>query len=484
MPPSAKPDRSLGWALGGIALLTAFRLALLPFDRADLFTDDAQYWLWGQDLAWGYYSKPPLIGWILWLSTAIGGDGMTAIRAPLPILHGLTALVVLAAGRAIFGPRAGAIAGLAYVTAPAVAVASLLVSTDTPMLLFFALALLAHWRLTRARSLPRAVLLGVAVGLGALAKYAALYFVPCAVIAAAALPMARIAWRDALVAAAVALAILAPNLWWNYANSFSAVTHVVDHNAGLENAARFEPGRLAEAVFSQFGISGPVIFGAWLLGLGALRRDRRIAYLACFSLPVFAVVLLVATRSPVNANWTAAAHVAVFLAAGQVLRDRPGWTRAGIGINLAVSLLLPIAVIFAPTLRIGDSDLLLKRYVGRAEASRHVAEVAREAGLDTIVSGDRSTLADAFYTLRESGLAIYAEPVEGFPPHHYAQKHPLPAGPGEVLFVTTSPEGPACRNPGATFATFAPVAEWQPNGYSNKPLYAFRVPRACFFPPA
>jgi hypothetical protein len=481
MPPKNAPDRALTWALAGIALITLYRLALLPLDRADLYTDDAQYWLWGQELAWGYYSKPPLIGWILHLATSIGGDGMTAIRTPLPLIHAGTALVVLALGRAIFGPRAGAIAGFAYATAPAVAVASLLVSTDTPMLLCFALALLAHWHLTRRRALGWAILLGVAVGMGALAKYAALYFVACAIIAAIALPMARISRRDALVAAVIAAAIIAPNIWWNYANSFSAVTHVVDHNAGLEKGATFKPSRVLGAFFSQFAISGPVIFGAWLFGLGAIRRDRRIAYLACFSLPIFAVILLLSTRSTVHSNWAAAAHIAVFLAAGQILRDRPAWMKAGLGINLALALAMPIAAIFAPTLRIGDGDLLLKRYVGRADVSRHIAALAGEAGLDTIVSGDRSTLADAFYTLRDTDLTIYAEPVEGFPPHHYAQKHPLPPGPGEVLYITTDATGPVCRDPAARFSE---VAHWMPSGYSDRELYAWRVPRACFFPPA
>ena len=51
-------------------------------------------------------------------------------------------------------------------------------------------------------------------------------------------------------------------------------------------------------------------------------------------------------------------------------------------------------------------------------------------------------LADFFYTLRDSGLAIHAEPTQGFPPHHYAQKHPLPPGPGDVLYITRIAERP------------------------------------------
>ncbi len=476
MRPKVRPEFALILALAGIALVTAYRLALLPFDSADLFTDDAQYWLWGQELAWGYYSKPPLIGWILRLATEIGGDGMTAIRAPLPLIHAATAVAVLMVGRAMFGDRAGAIAGFAYVTAPAVGVGSLLVSTDTPMLLCFAVALGAHWRLTRQSAPGWAILLGIAIGLGTLAKYAMLYFLPCAVLAALLMPDARIARRDAMIAAGFALALIAPNLWWNYANSFSAVTHVVEHNAGLEKAGRFAPGRALEMLAAQFAVSGPVIFGAYLAGLGLIRRDWRVAYLACFSLPILSVVLLVALRSEVNANWAAAAHVSAFLMAGLMLAPRPSWLTAALAINLALTLALPLAAVFATTLRIGD-DLALKRYLGRAELSRHIAEVAREAALDTIVSSDRSTLADAFYTLRDSGLAIYAAPTAGPPPHHYAQKHPLPPGPGDVLYVTDSTVPPVC---GDNSTTATEVARWQASGFSTREIQAWRMPRTCF----
>ena len=87
-------------------------------------------------------------------------------------------------------------------------------------------------------------------------------------------------------------------------------------------------------------------------------------------------------------------------------------------------------------------------------------------------------LIDFFYTLRDGGLAIYAEPVAGFPPHHYAQKHPLPPGPGDVLFVDDSP--PACRDP-----QIAPerVDAWTPeDGYRREQVQAWRVPRRCWYP--
>jgi 4-amino-4-deoxy-L-arabinose transferase-like glycosyltransferase len=143
--PTSAPSEARAFRLGlaGIALVTLWRLALLPFDSADLFVDEAQYWSWGQELAWGYYSKPPLIGWILRASTEIGSDAAFWIRLPMPLIHAATAVVVALIGRSRFGGRAGGIAGFGFASMPGVAVGSLLVSTDTPMLLCFALATLA-----------------------------------------------------------------------------------------------------------------------------------------------------------------------------------------------------------------------------------------------------------------------------------------------------------------------------------------------------
>ena len=85
MPPTARSEaRAFGLGLLGVALVTLWRLALLPFDRADLFVDDAQYWFWGQALDWGYYSKPPLIGWIIRLSTSLGSGRRMKKGASLP----------------------------------------------------------------------------------------------------------------------------------------------------------------------------------------------------------------------------------------------------------------------------------------------------------------------------------------------------------------------------------------------------------------
>jgi 4-amino-4-deoxy-L-arabinose transferase-like glycosyltransferase len=362
------------------------------------------------------------------------------------------------------------------VSLPAVAVGSLLVSTDTPLLLCFALAILAQIHLAERRSLAWALLLGAAVGTGLLAKYAMIYFPLVAVLAAVLVPTARIAWRDAGVAAAVALAIVAPNLAWNASHQFATLHHTAD-NADWQDS-RFELGNLLEFVAGQFAIAVPVFFAAYLVGLARLATPVR-RYLAVMSLPILLAIAGQALISDANANWAATAHLAALVLAVAVLIGRPRLVALGLAVNLAVTAALPVAAVFADRLRVGSGNLVFARYVGQSDLSRRAAEVAGEAGLDTLVSGNRAMLADFFYTLRDSGLALHAEPVEGFPPHHYAQSYPLPPGEGDVLYVTRDAAGPAC----AAGVSVEEVASWRPEqGFTTRAIHAVRVPRRCWFP--
>jgi len=459
--------------LAGIAAVTLWRLALLPFDSRDLFVDEAQYWFWGQELAWGYYSKPPLIGWLLRAATEIGSDAPAWIRAPLPLIHAGTAVVVALIGRRLFGARTGAVAGIAFVTLPGVALGSLLVSTDTPLLLAFAVAMLAHLHLAERRSAAWAVGLGAAVGLGLLSKYAMVYFPLSAAVAAAALPAARIAWRDALVAGAVALALVAPNLAWNAANDFATLQHTA-YNADWEGPTADLPA-LAGFWAGQFAVAGPIVFAAYLVGLPRARVSPAPRYPALMSLPVFAIVSVQALLAGANANWAAAGHLGAVLVAAVVLAGRRRWLAAAVAVNLAATVALPVAAVFADRWRVGDA-LVLDRYVGQAETSRAAAALAREAGIDTVVSSSRTYLADLVYTLRDSGLAVYAVPEPGFPPHHYAQAMPLPPGPGPVLLLQRGSGPPDCP-------TGAAAPQWLGDAGSSGEASGWAMPRSCWHAP-
>ncbi|MGV8953003.1 MAG: ArnT family glycosyltransferase, partial [Cypionkella sp.] len=189
-----------GWfrpAFAFVALLMLLRWGLLAFDRTDLYVDESQYWLWGQHFDFGYYSKPPLIGWLIGaVTTLAGSDSVFWVRMPGALLHGATALILAAWANRAMGRREAVLVAALYATLPMVALGSLLISTDTVMAPFYAAALYAFHRLTETRAPRFALLAGAAIGAAFMAKYAAVYFlIGVALIQLS--PAHRIGWRNA-----------------------------------------------------------------------------------------------------------------------------------------------------------------------------------------------------------------------------------------------------------------------------------------------
>ncbi|MBF9035054.1 glycosyl transferase [Rhodobacterales bacterium HKCCE2091] len=464
-------------ALFVIAALTAWRLAFLPYATADLFVDETQYWQWGQALDWGYYSKPPLIGWVLRAVTDLAGsDSAFWIRMPGAVFHAATTLLIVGAAGEVTGRAEAALCGVVYLTLPLVAVGAFLISTDTILLPFFAAATWLWLKLVQGPSAWRAALLGLCLGLGMMAKYAGIYFALGAAVGAL-IPQMRIAWRDLAIAVAVLAVVIAPNVVWNLQNDLVTLSHTAD-NADWVGAGRvsLHPDRALEFLGSQFLVMGPVFFGAYLWAAWRAVRggDARARWLVAMSAPILLLVTVQALLSRAYANWAVTAFVAATILAVPMLWNRARWlVWTGLALNLAVALALPVITLHADTLTARDGDrLLFRHYVGRTATSERILAEAHAAGAADIVSGHRDLLADLFHTGRDSGFAIFAAPVDGPPPHYYEQVFPYSEGrDGPTLWADFT--DPPCDG--------EEVARWSSGpAYRGADIVAWLVPPDCW----
>ncbi|MGR3805080.1 ArnT family glycosyltransferase [Marinibacterium profundimaris] len=483
-PKSTAPE-ALRLGVLAVLALTLYRVVLLAFASADLFVDEAQYWAWGQNLEFGYYSKPPLIGWVIRAFTEVAGsDAPFWIRLPGPLFHGAAALVVLATARRLWGDVAGAATGIAYASMPGVALGALLISTDTILLPFFALALFFWLKLTERSSAGVALAMGAAVGLGMMAKYAAIYFVLGALFSVIFVRGARISWRDAALAALAFLVVFAPNILWNLQNGLTTVSHTADNVDWINDPStrlRLNFSGLAEFFGGQFGVMGPVFFAAYLVVVARkiVTGDWPARWLIWMSLPIILLVCVQAILSRAYANWAAPAYVAAVILTAPWLFDRARRIYcAALGINLALSLALPLAAVFATSWTLNDR-LVLGRYVGRAEASARILSTAREAGLTDVVATSRDLLADLFHAAKGTGIAPWSVPFEGHVPHYYAQRFPYPTGQSAPALYADFADVPPLCAPGTEVTE---LTRWDiPGGaYRGRTLVAWRVGPGCW----
>lgn len=436
-----------------VAALTAFRLVALALSRTELFFDEAQYWFWSRDLALGYYSKPPLIAWIIRGATELCGSGEACIRVPSPLFHAATAMLVYGIGRRLYDARVGFWAGLVYLTLPGVSFSSGLISTDVPLLLFVALGLLAVVNLRERVTLAWAVALGVAIGLGLLSKYAMGYFILSLAIYAVVSREGRAMLKSPVfyVAPLIAAALIAPNIIWNAQNKFATLAHTADNAAW--RGASFHPDNALDFLFGQLGVVGPVLFGAlvwmcvaWIRQPGGLRTlaDRERLLLA-FSVPVLLLMLGQAFMSRAHANWAAFAYIAAtVLVTATMLRAR--WVqpfRFSLGLHAVVIVVLAVGGTFAGRFTLPGGLDPYSRVLGWKDIATAAAEQARAGGFQAIATDKRALAAELAYYLRDTNIPIVAlRGAKDRPNDHFELTRPLTNDtPRPILLVSAKKQG-------------------------------------------
>ena len=427
-----------------LGALLALRIAAIYAAKIDLVLDEAQYWTWSRELSFGYFSKPPMIAWVIRAASAVCGDGEVCIRAASPVLYTLASLMIYLSGRALFDARVGFWSAIVFATVPGVSYSSLLMTTDVPLILFWTIALYAWIMLVKRQSMGFAILLGVAVGLGLLAKQAMIYVVLCIGCHAAASREARQALKGgrAIVAALLAAALFSPNIIWNAEHGFPTVQHT-GSNIGWQYPY-IHPYRVVEYFALQFGVFGPILFAVLLRAAWREIRhpsDPAKILLLCFSLPVLAILTVQALFSRAHGNWSATAYpaAAILVTAVMLELNRRILFLVSLDLHLAIAVMLAAAPAFALQLPLFERLQFLSRVVGWRAVAEAVRTKLAENRYGAIVVDTRELAGELLYYLRDEPMPLYVLPTGPTPSDHYEMTRPFTAAtPQPILFISLS----------------------------------------------
>ncbi len=443
----ARAGSRLGPLLAILAALTLLRLIGLCVSVVDLFPDEAQYWSWSRELAWGYFSKPPLLAWTIALADQLCGSAEACVRAPAPLLYFATSLVVYAIAAALYGRRAAFWAAMLTALGTGVVFSARIISTDVPLLLFWALALLAYVKLIERARLTWTIVLGLALGLGLLAKYAMIYFLLGVALAAVLDADARKLLRrpELWIALAIATVLIAPNLWWNFGHGFVTFGHT-RAVVNAESSFGLHPGNALEFLLAQFAVIGPIVFAVLLVAIARVRSPapaRADRLMLAFAIPPLALITAAAFFTKAYANWAATSAIAAIVLAAGVLSRRQSWglLRASVVIGALAQFVLLAGDAFAtrislPFLPEGQRDLY-RRTLGWRAFAEEAGRLARQVGARTVAGDERNQLGALYYYLRNEPVRILAWPSGGMT---FDLTRPLTAAAAEpILFVTICP---------------------------------------------
>lgn len=365
--------------------LALFRLLVLLSNPLDLSPDETYYWEWSKKLDWSYYSKGPLIALLIRAGTAIWGDHAWAVRMPAFFCSLLFSLVFFFTAERISNTKAAFLAWLALQTTLMFSSSWLLITTDAPVALFWAISLACA---LRAISLDKpwwwfpAL---AAMGLGILAKYTAVllalgYFVYLLLDSKRRQHLQTLGWWSGVLAA---LLCILPILFWNIDHSWVNLQHNAGHlsnNQGL----RFNPIYLLELIGGQLGLIGPVLFVALCLvvyigwNLWRTSGDQVLGMLLWTAFPLIALCLTVSLTRRIYANWPMPLYIGALLISArlsQFSKPHPMINRKWIVSSLATSALVTLIAhlpLYGFNLGIPAKMLTTKKLVGWEELGNRV----------------------------------------------------------------------------------------------------------------
>lgn len=328
--------------LGVFATYCGLTQVVPPFD------DEFYYWCWTEKLQLSYYDHPPMTAYLIRAATAVFGDTLFALRLPACVSTVFVFGVVLALS------RINTVAWWLLLT-PLFSFGAVIVTPDTPLLLFWAAYLYwtvkLHERLTPPDGeghIPMHdwLIAGLLLGCGVLGKYTTGLAVPAGFIA---FLMAG-NWRKWLFGyilhGVVAFLVASPILIHNIRHDFIPLLYQWKHSMGTVDPSLKRFGEFFGIQVLLFGTM-PFVLLPWVFwNWKKLSADPRQRVCLCFyGFPIL-FFLYKATRGPLEGNWALISYVAFWPLAAEwydSVRHKRFW-RWG----MPASFLLPaLAMAFA-----------------------------------------------------------------------------------------------------------------------------------------
>jgi 4-amino-4-deoxy-L-arabinose transferase-like glycosyltransferase len=203
------------------------KIVYVNYSPYDLHTEEAQYWLWSKNLAWSYYSKPPLVGWMNWIATQILGDTEIAVKSNALFVGFLLPILMYLITKRYFGfPKLAFTSSLILMVMPYYTYITMFFTTDTYLVFFWFLTLYFTWEAIRTDKWKYWILSGLSFGFGVLSKYTMLLFLPFLVFYSFINKPGFFRNKKFYLFLIVAVLFFLPEIIWNWQNNFVSFKHL------------------------------------------------------------------------------------------------------------------------------------------------------------------------------------------------------------------------------------------------------------------
>lgn len=368
-----------------------------------LHGDEAYYWLWSHRLQTGYYDHPPMIAWLIALSNYVS-EAEWGVRLVNVAAMATAAGVIYTLTAQLKDKRTATWGVLIFASVILVHAGYTIVTPDSPLILFWSLALLATGRVITRGATRDFALAGAAIGLMMLSKYTAILYVFALLLFMALRRRDLFVNPRTLLAIGVALLVISPMLWWNAQHEWISFTFQLHHGEHANTTLHWNwPTELIGAQFAVFTPVFAAILFTYLFGKPLFYRDDTPFFLALVTIIPLLFFLYKSFTVHIELNYTAPAYVSGTIlcayAFGTFKTTR--WLRIGLITALTLSIIARIALI-------GWLEVVQDRMYGNKEAVQMLNQHRRDG--DTLYANHLTIAALVTYYLDDHPITRIPTP--------------------------------------------------------------------------
>ncbi|MBI3795328.1 MAG: glycosyltransferase family 39 protein, partial [Nitrospinae bacterium] len=302
-----------------VSLFTAVRLLLMGL--TGLGDSESYYWTWSRYMDLSYYDHPPMVAWLIKLSTAIGGDNSFWTRFPSAALFIGICWLVYQTATEIFNDReVGFWSLLIFNLSPLFSFGALQMVPDIPAAFFWMLYVYIVVKILRGGSVYLWYAAGATLGAGLLSKYMLAPLVPATLL--------MLWWHKdhrkhlfqphIYLSGFLGLFIFSPVIIWNYQHDFPSFKfHLVNRNT----ETHFQPNKMGQFIGGQALYMSPLawlglLYVGWRMFRALFReKDERFISLFWLGVPPLAFFYFIGLWSKTSEpHWAALGYLTAFVA--------------------------------------------------------------------------------------------------------------------------------------------------------------------------
>jgi hypothetical protein len=284
---------------------------LLQAAFTGLHSDESYYWMYSQNLDWGYFDHPPMAALLIYAGHALV-PGELGVRLLIVLISAVTFMLIL---NELNEQEDFSFLTVFMLSFPLIHthIAGFLAIPDVPLLFFTMLFLILYRKFLHSPGVRLAVLMSLVLAAMIYSKYHAFLVIGFTLLSNLKLLRNKFFWLTAVVT----LLLLLPHVWWQVVNDFPTFKYHL-----IERAKPLRLKHITDYLLNQLLMAGPLtgILVLWKFSGFKIKSDFDRA-LVFNVIGFYGIFFVLSFKNRIEAHWTAAIMPMLMLATYRLIID-------------------------------------------------------------------------------------------------------------------------------------------------------------------